>query len=193
MFIPIIFLAIYLKKVHKSKNMVSLPPSQFDINNMALFTKIADFIGKHEGKVNYLYDDATGKRITAGSKVEGRPTIGIGHLVTIPEKYLYMGIEITDKKIYELFRNDVSMAFNQVKQAVKIPITEGQFIALVSFVYNVGIGTAQKTIERLNSGKEHAEITGQWLLYNKARINGELVEMAGLTKRRIEEVKIYKS
>jgi lysozyme len=49
---------------------------------MSFIEQVADQIIEHEGMRLFVYDDATGKQIEAGTKVLGNPTIGIGRLLT---------------------------------------------------------------------------------------------------------------
>lgn len=49
---------------------------------MSFIERLADQLIEHEGLRLAVYDDATGKPITAGSEVIGNPTIGVGRLLT---------------------------------------------------------------------------------------------------------------
>jgi lysozyme len=49
---------------------------------MSFIEQVADQIIEHEGVRLFVYDDATGKQIEAGTTVLGNPTIGIGRLLT---------------------------------------------------------------------------------------------------------------
>jgi lysozyme len=63
--------------------------------------------------------------------------------------------------------------------------------AIVDFCYNCGIGNYEKSSLRklVNSGQWQAA-SGSILQWNKARVNGVLKVLNGLTKRRIEESKL---
>lgn len=69
----------------------------------------------------------------------GFPTVGWGHLVT-PADGLRMGDTITQDRADSLFRDDLQSAVDIVKKHVKVPLSQGQFDGLVSFVFNVGHG-----------------------------------------------------
>lgn len=96
-----------------------------------------DFIAKHEGIRYELYDDKTGKTIKRADDATGFPTIGIGHLVKPGENF--DGVKLTRDQVMEIFRKDV-VYFEDVINRQNLKLTQNQFDALVSFVYNVGEG-----------------------------------------------------
>lgn len=65
----------------------------------------------------------------------GHATIGFGHLVKTGESFPGA---ITLAQGEELLKKDVAIAEAAVKKMVLVPITQGMFDALVSFVFNVG-------------------------------------------------------
>lgn len=90
-----------------------------------------------EGFVPYAYDDADGsnpkKRIMPGDSVKGTLTIGYGHTRTVKP-----GMEITEAQAHDLFLEDLRPCERAVEHHITVPLTDGQFGALVSFVYNLG-------------------------------------------------------
>ncbi len=64
----------------------------------------------------------------------GKLTVGYGHLIKLSEHF----DKITEAEGEALLRNDVSEAESAVSRLVKAPLTQNQFDALVSFVYNIG-------------------------------------------------------
>ena len=91
-----------------------------------------------EGRRNKLYDDKTGKTIARAADAQGFPTIGIGHLVKKGDTS-YDGKTLSDADIDALFAGDVKWA-EDIINGLGLPLTQNQFDALVSFVYNVGPG-----------------------------------------------------
>lgn len=72
-------------------------------------------------------------------------------------------------------------------------LNQNQIDALASFVYNIGKGGFLKSslLTFINAGKVITEdLFTRW---NKGRVNGQLVELKGLTKRRKAEFKLYMS
>jgi len=81
------------------------------------------FIATEEGTVNRTYLDSIGK-----------PTICTGH--TGPE--VRLGLVYSDKQCTELLRQDAGSAVNAIRKAIKVPLYQYEFDALVSFCFNVG-------------------------------------------------------
>lgn len=93
---------------------------------MTTSDKGLEFIKDREGVINRVYLDPV-----------GLPTVGVGHLVT-PEDGLMVGDLISESLALELLRKDLAKAEAAVLKAVKVPLSQNQFDALVSFVFNVG-------------------------------------------------------
>jgi len=114
----------------------------------------------------------------------GEPiTIGVGHTGGVK-----LGDVITQEQADEYLVNDVAHAANAVNQMVAVSITQGEFDALCSFAFNLGIGNLKNStlLKKLNSG----DIQGaadQFLVWNKAA--GKV--MAGLTRRREAERALF--
>lgn len=64
----------------------------------------------------------------------GKLTIGFGHVVQAWEHFT----RISEEEAEELLHQDVSIAENCVNSAVKVPITQNQFDAMVSLAFNIG-------------------------------------------------------
>lgn len=75
-----------------------------------------------------------------------------------------------------------------------IVLTDNQFSALCSLVYNIGSGNFQASTvrSRLNRGDYDgaAEAFGMWV---KGRVNGKLVTLSGLVTRRAAETRMFLS
>lgn len=61
-------------------------------------------------------------------------TIGFGHVILAGEYFT----SITQQEAEILLRKDIVIAENCINKAVKVPVSQNQFDALVSFVFNVG-------------------------------------------------------
>lgn len=114
----------------------------------------------------------------------GYPTIGYGHLVRSGESYT----EISETAAEELLRKDVESAERAVLRLVNVPLTDGQFDALVSFTFNLGSGAFQRsTLRRKVNRQSHAEVPAQlmrWVWAGGRKLNG-------LIRRRESEALIY--
>jgi len=107
-----------------------------------------------EGLRYDAYDDATGQPITNTTKLVGRPTIGVGHLVTKKEYEsgvirIYEGANfedvhwrdgLTDKQIMKLLAMDLKQAELIIENHVKVALTQSQHDSLISFIFNIGPG-----------------------------------------------------
>lgn len=66
--------------------------------------------------------------------------------------------------------------------------TPGRQAAVADFIYNVGIGNYRKsTFKRMIDAGDFNEAKHSVMKWNKARINGDLRELPGLTRRRNAE------
>lgn len=134
---------------------------------------IADF----EGFRSELYNDPA-----------GHCTIGYGHLVhhgpIDGREAAEFKKGITRKRALELLREDAAAAADAVEDRVKVPLTQQQFDALVSFVFNVGSGAfAESTLLRLLNEGDYDAVPGQLGRWVKA--NGKTLD--GLVRRRKAE------
>jgi len=116
----------------------------------------------------------------------GYPTIGYGHLVRSGESFN----EISETEAEELLRKDVESAERAVLRLVNVPLTDGQFDALVSFTFNLGSGAFQRsTLRRKVNHQAHAEVPEQlmrWVWAGGRKLNG-------LARRRRAEAISYRS
>jgi GH24 family phage-related lysozyme (muramidase) len=73
-----------------------------------------------------------------------------------------------------------------LKNLIKVPLTAGQWAALLSFSYNTGPGNADNLVANINA-KNWSALKNQWILYNKA---GGIVQDY-LVKRRAYEINSF--
>lgn len=120
------------------------------------------------------------------------PTIAWGHTAGVR-----MGDTCTQTQADAWLKENITEAENVVKAAVNVPLNQGQFDALVSFVYNVGHGKAgvksglvvlknggTSTLLRLiNAG----DFDGAAAEFGKWTNNG----MRGLVRRRAAETALF--
>jgi lysozyme len=115
----------------------------------------------------------------------GLPTIGYGHRLVHPECY---PSGITECEAEVMLRWDVHEAAQSVTRLVKVPLTQGQFDAMVDFTFNLGAGRlADSTLlELLNAGKP-AEAAAELLRWDHS---GDK-EVASLKARRQAEFDLW--
>ena len=117
----------------------------------------------------------------------GYPTIGYGHVVKDDEDF---SAGIDEAQAEELLRQDAQIAERAVLRLINVPLTDGQFDALVSFTYNLGGGALQRsTLRRKINREEHADVPEQFMRWVWA--GGR--KLKGLVRRREAEAIIYTS
>lgn len=115
----------------------------------------------------------------------GFPTIGWGHLLS-HEKWadLSQWKPITQEEADELLSTDLLRYERGVNRLIVVPLSPGQFNALVSFAFNLGLGALQaSTLRRVINRREYAEAPAQFLRWVKA--GGRTLR--GLVRRRRAE------
>lgn len=122
---------------------------------------------------------------------DGLPvTIGYGSTRTMLGGLWSLGDRITETQATALLRRDVSDAEIAVNRLVTAPLTQGQFDALVSFVFNVGEGQFKSStlLRLLNAG----DYKGAAAQFDRWRFN-DGKPLAGLVNRRRIEREMFES
>jgi lysozyme len=129
---------------------------------------------KSEGFRSHIYQD-----------VAGIPTIGYGHQLLHGESYPN---GITEEQALAILASDVQKAEQRVADLVKVPLMQGQFDALVDFVFNLGSGRlAASTLLKMLNASNYAGAAQQLLKWD----HSGAVEVAGLKTRREAEAKLW--
>lgn len=122
----------------------------------------------------------------------GVPTIGYGSTFYENGQRVKLGEIISHDRAIELLEFEMKKCVDAVKINVIVQLSQQQIDALTSFVYNLGEGNFRSStlLKELNK-KNYLEAADQLLRWNKATVNGKLVPLAGLTKRRQEERELF--
>jgi len=117
--------------------------------------------------------------------VAGLPTIGYGHRLTEGEQF---PAGITEAQAEVILKWDTNEAASAVTRLVKVPLTQGQFDALVDFTFNLGSARLRNStlLTYLNAGR-YSDASLELLRWNHA---GQKV-VEGLTKRRQAEFNLW--
>ena len=118
----------------------------------------------------------------------GAPTIGYGHVIGAGEPALNTAV-LTKEQAVELLKRDLVRYESAVTAHVKVPLTQHQFDALVSFTYNCGAAALAKSslLKLVNSKAEAGLIRTAFSLWNKG--GGRVLE--ALVKRRAKEAALF--
>lgn len=167
-----------------SPQQLQLNPTQSQTN--ATVSPVTDvsaaglqFIGRFEGLRLQRYNDTA-----------GHCTIGYGHLVHRgPCTDADYPNGITQEEALRLLRTDAANAVAAVGRQITVPLTQTQFDAVVSFIFNVGVGAFSRSTlrSRINQGANSALIRAAFLMWNRA--GGRV--LAGLTRRRNAEADLF--
>ena len=126
-----------------------------------------------------------GLRLEAYEDATGVPTIGYGHT-----KDVRMGDRITEYWAKELLRDDIDEAERQVKE-LGVARNEAQLDALVSFVFNLGIGRLKEStlLKVIREGGSKADIKREfkrWVYAGGKKLKGLEVRREWESKRFFE-------
>lgn len=118
-------------------------------------------IAPNEGKVNSTYIDPV-----------GIATSCYGH--TGPE--VKLGQKFTDEQCLDQLAKDLSAHDKQMMNLVRVPLTDYQHAAFLSFTYNAGVGNFKSStmLRKLNS-KDYegaCEELSKWVYAKKQKLNG---------------------
>ena len=117
----------------------------------------------------------------------GKWTIGYGHTYGVRS-----GLTATAEECTAFLQEDLAKVGTQLRQVVGVPLSQAQFDALASFVFNIGMGNFKKStlLKKLNKGQYQA-IPSEMMKWNKAKVDGVLSELGGLTRRRAAESALW--
>lgn len=134
-----------------------------------------------------LVQHSEGLFLTAYKDPVGILTIGWGHTgLTHRDGTVYAGRTITRAKAEELLALDLANFGKRVSAAVKVPLNDNQFAALVSFDFNTG-GLLKSTLLKMLNAGNYSGAADQLLRWDKA--GGKT--LAGLTRRRKSERNLF--
>ena len=126
---------------------------------------------------------AEGCKLTAYQDSVGVWTIGVGHT-----KGVVQGQILTQGMADALLEDDLQEVYDCLADAVKVPLSQGQFDALCSFTFNLGCGSLKGStlLAMLNRGDYEgaANQFGRW-------VNAGGTKLDGLVKRRAGEAEMF--
>ncbi|MGI1283271.1 lysozyme [Enterobacter kobei] len=129
-----------------------------------------------------------GCKLTAYQDSVGVWTIGYGWTQPVDGKPIRAGMTIKQETAERLLKTGLVSYEIDVSRLVKVGLTQGQFDALVSFTYNLGVRSLSTStlLRKLNAG-DYAGAADEFLRWNKA--GGKVLN--GLTRRREAERDLF--
>lgn len=118
----------------------------------------------------------------------GEQTIGYGHVLFKGENYDHLPNGITEEQAERFLLADIKEIEAGINKWVKVKLTQGQYDALVSLVYNWGMGNFlhSKGLTKLSSGDYKGAIEE---FSEVIKSNGTILK--GLVDRRIKEKEMW--
>lgn len=163
----------------------------FIIKIIEAIGKMLAVLSKHEKQAEpiksvkdvSLIKEFEGLELKAYRDMVGVWTIGYGHTKTVNPNMV-----ITEKEAERLLRSDLDWVEKAINENVEIELTQNQYDALASFIYNVG-GTAFKksTMLRKLNTNDIEGAAAEFKRWNKA--GGKVVR--GLSRRRKAEEEMF--
>ena len=117
-------------------------------------------------------------------------TIGWGTTEPVNGVKPHQGMVITQAQADQLLIDHLKAYENAVNK-LGVSLNQNQYDALVSFCYNLGPGIFKGNLLTSIKGQNWSNVASQILMYNKARVNGVLTELKGLTRRRQAESELF--
>lgn len=128
-----------------------------------------------------------GLRMSAHYAPSEQWTVGYGHTSTARH-----GMSVTEGDAERYLKDDVKPIEALLASTVRAPLNQNEHDALVSLIFNIGEANWQRStvLRKLNAGDKLAAAAAIEM-WNKARVNGELVTLDGLVRRRAAEKSLF--
>lgn len=138
-----------------------------------LSTAGRDLIAKFEGNSLKAYRDSGGVL-----------TIGIGHT----GRDVSPGLVWTQEQVNSAFANDIARFEAAVSRSVTVPVTQGQYDAMVSLAFNIGASAFEEStlLKKLNA-QDYEGASAQFAVWNK--VKGKVSN--NLSSRRAIERRVF--
>lgn len=148
---------------------------------MKYSNKCLSLIKKWEGLYLYAYLDPV-----------NIPTIGFGTVRYPDGKLVTLKDKITEQQAEEFLQDECERMAVELSTLITVTVNQNQFDALLSFSYNLGVGSFKtSTLRRkLNSGDTlgAAEEFSRWVYATDKRVK---IKLPGLVNRRNDEQKLF--
>ena len=129
-------------------------------------------------------------------------TVGVGHVIDPQHAKVPLAQRkalpipagwdrtLSMEEVDEILRKDLARFEQGVSRLITAPLTQGQFDALVSFSFNVGLGNLQKSTIRMKVNRQEYETAAECFL-DWTKAGGRVLK--GLVSRRNDEKALFLS
>lgn len=119
----------------------------------------------------------------------GKPTIGYGHAIRPGESF---NDPISEETACAILSRDLGFFEIVVRSAVKVPLNQSRFSALVSFAFNIGeTAFMNSRLIRMVNSLDFEGAAGEFGKWIYATLGGAKVKMKGLADRRMAERELF--
>ncbi|HBV40215.1 MAG TPA: muraminidase [Erwinia sp.] len=128
-----------------------------------------------------------GEKLTAYRDSRGIFTIGVGHTGLVDNSPIAAGLVITAEQSDRLLLADISYVEKSINEEVQVSLTQNQYDALCSLVFNIGVSAfkGSTVLKKINEGDDEGAAEAM-LLWKRA---GQLPE--ALLPRRKRELALF--
>lgn len=128
-----------------------------------------------------------GLRMAAHYAPSEQWSVGYGHTHTARH-----GMSVTEADAERLLRDDVKPIEQILAETVRAPLNQNEHDALVSLIFNIGESNWKRStaLRKLNEGDKLGAAQA-FEMWTRAKMNGELVTLDGLVRRRAAEKSLF--
>lgn len=148
---------------------------------------------KASNNIKILMKQWEGLKLNAYRCPAGVLTIGYGHT----GKDVVAGLKITRERAEELFESDIAKFERTLDKQINADkvqtLTQGQYDALLSFAYNVGMANLKSSTlwRKVKANPNDESIGNEFRRWVWATTSKGKVQLPGLIKRRSKEAEVY--
>lgn len=171
---------LFGKIIRKSKPMLETEwqPSEDLKKNIKIFER---------GSVDNIVTHAT-------KDPAGNWEIGWGHYLAPGDDDEAGNTTMTEQEVKDLFETDIRNHAQEVRELTKgLNLTQGQRDALLDFHWGYGNAALKGStlFKKILAKAPQEEIVAEFNRWTKAKVNGEMVDLPGLVKRRAYDVSLW--
>lgn len=154
-------------------------------------TSMALSVPKPTSEAVTLIKEFEGFESRAYIDTDGTPVIGYG-LSRVAGKPVRVGDRISPQQADLALNNHLQEIYRELDRIVKVRLSDRQLGALASIAFNVGTNAIERStlIEKINH-RDYVGAADEFLRWDKANVNGRLLQLPGLTRRRQAERQLF--